>query len=41
VTDLRIEVGKEVIGIEDAQLITHRHIPIPFGKDSTGHPGSL
>jgi hypothetical protein len=41
VTDLRIEVGKEVIGLEDAQLITHRHVPIAFGKGSTGHPGGL
>jgi len=41
VTDLGIEVGKDSMGIDDAQLITHRHVPIAFGKGRTGHSSGL
>jgi hypothetical protein len=41
VPDLRVEVGKEVLGVDDAELVAHGYVPIPFGKGSTSHAGSL
>ena len=40
-TDLRLEVGPEVMEVENAKRIAHGHIPIALGQCSTGHPGGL
>ena len=36
-----IKVGKEIIGVDDAQDISHRHIPIAFREGGVSHTGSL
>jgi len=41
VSDLRLEVGKEVIGIEAAEFIAHGHVSLAFGEGRPGHPSGL